>query len=318
MPAVVMVETSTTRGSGFFAAPDLIVTNAHVLAGASSASITTRNGNRVEGKAVLVSEQRDLAFLQIPRQSALDVALPLGRSADVRLGQSVVALGWAQSMTQSTVTRGVVTGLRRDGERRLLQTDAVPNHGDSGGPLLDLRGNVIGITTARGDDGTAGFALAIDDAKPFFERVPANTGATAPATTQPAPTPTPTPAKAEPSESDARRTSGLQHYDEVLASIERSAAQLDSGWERYKMSCKITSVPGGQSHEWFTLYDARSPLHNTATHCAGALSEIEQRTRAVNAAMTDAAEIARQAGVYAGELRILRATHHLDYAGWDR
>ena len=318
MPAVVMVETSTIRGSGFFAAPDLIVTNAHVLAGASSASITTRNGNRVEGKPVFVSEQHDLAFLQIPKQSALDVALPLGQSANVRLGQAVVALGWAHSMTQSTVTRGVVTGLRRDGERRLLQTDAVPNHGDSGGPLLDLRGNVIGITTFRADDGTAGFALAIDDAKPFFERVPPNSTAAVPAPAQVAPTPPPAPATTEPSESDARRTTGLQHYDETLTSIERSAAQLDSGWERYKMSCKITSVPGGQSHEWFTLYDPRSPLHNTATHCASALAEIEQRARAVNASMTDAAEIARQAGVYAGELRTLRARHHLDYAGWDR
>ena len=315
MPAIVMVEAPGSRGSGFFAAPDLIVTNAHVLAGSMTASITTRNGSHLEGKAVIVSEQRDLALLQIPPQNAMAVALPLGRSAGLRLGQGVVALGWAEGMTQSTVTRGVVTGLRQAGERLLLQTDAVPNPGDSGGPLLDLRGNVIGITSARLDNGTAGFALAIDEAKPFFERVPPNTpGASAPAQVA---TPS-TPASSGPSASDARRTIGLQHYDDALASIEMSAAQLDANWGDYKKGCRITSSPGVQSHEWFALYDPRSPLHSTATTCADYLAQIEQRVRAVDASMAAAGEIGRQSGLYAGELRALRAKHHLDYAGWDR
>lgn len=311
-----MVEAPGSRGSGFFAAPDLIVTNAHVLAGAQTASITTRNGSHVEGKAVIVSEQRDLALLQIPQQSAMAVALPLGRSANVRLGQGVIALGWAQGLTQSTVTRGVVTGLRQDGERLLLQTDAVPNAGDSGGPLLDLRGNVIGITSARRDNGTAGFALAIDEARPFFERVPPNTAA-APASAQVTATPA-APASSGPSVSDARRTIGLQHYDDALVSIEMSATQLDANWGDYRKSCHITSVPAGQSHEWFALFDPRSPLHSTGTNCADYLAQIEQRVRAVNASMTAAAEIGRESGLYAGELRTLRARHHLDYAGWDR
>ncbi len=315
MPAIVMVEAPGSRGSGFFAAPDLIVTNAHVLAGSMTASITTRNGSHLEGKAVIVSEQRDLALLQIPPQNAMAVALPLGRSSGVRLGQGVVALGWAEGLTQSTVTRGVVTGLRQAGERLLLQTDAVPNPGDSGGPLLDLRGNVIGITSARLDTGTAGFALAIDEAKPFFERVPPNT-AGAPGSAQVAAPPPP--ASSGPSASDARRTIGLQHYDDALASIEMAAAQLDANWGDYKKGCHITSVPGGQSHEWFALYDPRSPLHSTATNCADYLAQIEQRARAISASMAAAAEIGRQSGLYAGELRTLQAKHHLDYAGWDR
>jgi hypothetical protein len=318
MPAIVMVETQSSRGSGFFAAPDLIVTNAHVLAGASTASITTRNGGRLEGKAVLVSEQRDLAFLQIPARSAMNVAIPLGQSANVHLGQDVVALGWAESLTQSTVTRGVVTGLRRDGERLLLQTDAVPNRGDSGGPLLDRRGNVIGVITFRADtaSGTAGFAIAIDETRPFLERMPPNTADVS--VSPPQPVATPAPATAALSAMDARRTIGLQHYEDALAAIEMSAAQLDSGWNHYKTSCRITAVAGGQSHEWFNLYDPKSPLHATATHCADALAEIEQRARAVNASMVAAAELGRQSGIYAGELRTLRAKHHLDYAGWDR
>ena len=320
MPGVVMIETASSRGSGFFASPDLVVTNAHVLAGATTASITVRGGSRIEGTAVFVSGPRDIAFLQIPRQSAMNVALPLGRSANARLGQGVVALGWAQSMTQSTVTRGVVTGLRRDGDRLLLQTDAVPNPGDSGGPLLDLRGNVIGITTAHDANRTSGFAVAIDQATPYFGAVPPNTGnarAEAP-TTAPPPATAGSPLPAVPTETEARRTLGAQRYEAAVAQIETAASALDAGWANYKTSCRITAVPGGPSHEWFVLYDPQSALHRTATYCADALAEIEQRARTISASMTAAAEAARQSGVYAGELRTLRTKHHLDYAGWDR
>ena len=322
MPAVVKVETATMRGSGFFAAPDLIVTSAHVVAGSQTAVVTTRSGGHIDARVVVLSDAHDLALLQIPRQNALDVAIPLGQSSQARLGQGIVALGWAESLTQSTVTRGVITGFRRDGERMLLQTDAVPNHGDSGGPLLDLRGNVLGITTFRADTpvGTAGLAIAIDDAKPFFERVPPNSNAAATSAAPAAapPVAAPSPASTAPSAMDARRAIGQQHYDEALASIEMSATQLDTGWRNYRTSCRITDVPGGQSHEWFALYDPRSPLHNTGANCANYLAQIEQRARAVDASMSTAAELARQSGVYAGELRALRARHHLDYAAWDR
>jgi S1-C subfamily serine protease len=88
----------------------------------------------------------------------------------LKLGQGIVALGWAEDLTQSTVTRGIVTGLRHDGKQRLVQTDAVPNHGDSGGPVLNRLGAVIGVTTFRAEvkGATAGFAVAVDDLKAFI------------------------------------------------------------------------------------------------------------------------------------------------------
>jgi S1-C subfamily serine protease len=170
MPAVVLVEAAKTRGSGFLARPDLAVTNAHVIAGASSVTVTMKDGTKLAGTVVASSSELDLALVSIARSGSSDVALPLGESSTLRLGQGIVALGWAEDLTQSTVTRGIVTGLRHDGKQRLVQTDAVPNHGDSGGPVLDRLGAVVGVTTFRAEvrGATAGFAVAVDDLKAFI------------------------------------------------------------------------------------------------------------------------------------------------------
>src|SRR5215831_21266958 len=224
MPAVVMIQTPKSRGSGFFIRSDVVVTNAHVLAGFLSATITMRDGAQFTGRVGQLSNQFDIALIQVPGQIPADAQLPLGASATLRLGQGIVALGWAQSLTQSTVTRGIVTGLRHDGDRYLLQTDAVPNPGDSGGPLLDRHGTVVGVTTARGQSGTSGYAVAVDDVKPFVEKMNQSTLA----------------APLE-SEADTRRTTGLQRYSDALDSVEHNAAELDSIWSHYKSACHITT-----------------------------------------------------------------------------
>jgi S1-C subfamily serine protease len=313
MPAVVMIETPRTRGSGFFVKPDLIVTNAHVISGFQSAAITTREGAKLTGRVAESSDQHDVALIQVPGPGPTNAQLPLGNSASLRLGQGIVALGWAESLAQSTVTRGIVTGLRRDAERNLLQTDAVPNPGDSGGPLLDRGGEVVGVTTFRGEGGTSGYAITIDDVKPFVARVNQNV-MTAPVDSRVAPA---APPQRE-SDADARRTAGLQRYTDTLSAVERSASDLDFTWSRYKSACQITTVPPGQSHEWFGLYDSRSPLHQTPPHCADRLAEIERRAREISTTMSSAGETARQADVYPGPLRALREKRRLDYSGWDR
>jgi S1-C subfamily serine protease len=172
MPGVVLIEAEKTRGSGFLARPDVVVTNAHVIAGATSVTITLQGGTRVAGTVFESSDDLDLSLVSIPRVALADVPLPLGSASALRLGQGIVALGWAQDLQQSPVTRGIVTGLRRDGNQRLVQTDAVPNHGDSGGPLIDRRGEVVGVTTFRAEVSgtTAGFAVSIDDVKALLAR----------------------------------------------------------------------------------------------------------------------------------------------------
>jgi S1-C subfamily serine protease len=313
MPAIVMIETPKTRGSGFFVQPDLIVTNAHVISGFQSVAITTRDGAKLTGRVGEFSDQHDVALIQVPGLGTTDAQLPLGNSAGLRLGQGIVALGWAQSLTQSTVTRGIVTGLRRDADRNLLQTDAVPNPGDSGGPLLDRRGEVVGVTTFRGAGGTSGYAITIDDVKPFIARMNQNVMA-GPIDSRVAAA---VPPQRE-SDADARRTAGLQRYTDTLSAVERSASDLDSTWSRYKSACQITTVPPGQSREWFGLYDSRSPLHQTPPRCADLLAEIERRAREISLTMASAGETARQADVYPGPLRALREKRRLDYSGWDR
>src|SRR5262249_6031688 len=153
--------------------------------------------------------------------------------------------------------------------------------------LLDRRGDVVGITTARGESGMSGYAVPIDDVKPFVEKV--NQG----------PVPDTEPPASE-SDADVRRTAGLHRYSETLSAVERAAANLDSTWTHYKSACQITTVPPGLSHEWFGLYDSRSPLHQTQPRCAETLVEIEHRAQEIGATMASAAEAARQADVYPG------------------
>src|SRR4030095_3804542 len=149
MPGVVLVEALRTRGSGFLVQPDLVVTNAHVIAGAPSVNVTLQGGSKLTGTVLQSSEDLDLAIISIAHLESTETPLLLGSSSAVRLGQGVVALGWAQDLQQSTVTRGIVTGLRHDGKQHLVQTDAIPNHGDSGGPMLDRPGEGHGVTTLR-------------------------------------------------------------------------------------------------------------------------------------------------------------------------
>jgi serine protease Do len=167
MPGVVRVETNTSRGSGFFVRSTLIVTNAHVPGDARTVTVTTQSGQRLAGRVLESSEKYDVAIIQIAAPGQGTVAVPLGQSAQLRLGQGIVALGWAEGPDQSTVRRGILTGVRTDGARQLLQTDTAPHPGDSGGPIVDRSGEAVGISTFRYNDGSGGLAVPIDDVKAF-------------------------------------------------------------------------------------------------------------------------------------------------------
>jgi S1-C subfamily serine protease len=313
MPAIVMVETEKSRGSGFLVRPDLVVTNAHVTAGYLVVAVTSQTGMKMTGLVAQFSDDYDIALIRVARFSPIDAQLPLGNSGSLRLGQDIVALGWAQSLRQRTLTRGVITGLRRMGDREMVQTDAAPNPGDSGGPVLDRAGEVIGVTTLRFDNGSGGLAVPIDDVKPFIAKI---TGAVM---TLPrgggggavivAP---------RPPDADVQRGIGVQRYGGVLATIADRAATLDAAWSRYRAACRITSVPGGQTHEWFTLYEPASPFHRAPEHCGSVLNDLQRQADAISAAVLAAEETARRADVYPGTRRDLRHRYHLDYAGWER
>ncbi len=165
-------------GSGVVLAPDgYVVTNNHVVEGNASLSIITSNGKKYDAELVGADELSDLAVLRILGDPGLPMA-ELGDSDMLVQGQRVVAIGSALGEFKNTVTVGVVSGLDRsidmgEGFRMegLIQTDAAINHGNSGGPLVNLQGQVIGINTLiiRGDGTT------LDVAEGLGFAIPSNT-----------------------------------------------------------------------------------------------------------------------------------------------
>ena len=126
-----------------------IVTNAHVVDGASQLDVIFADGTKVSAKLVGADPVSDLAVLQVSGNTP--AVVPLGDSNALQLGESVIAIGSPLGSYRGSVTLGVVSGLNRTvdgtGQEGLIQTDAAINHGNSGGPLLNLAGQVVGINT---------------------------------------------------------------------------------------------------------------------------------------------------------------------------
>lgn len=161
--------TRQSVGSGFVIHPDgYIVTNAHVVAQTTQRKVIFADGGEYEATIVAADESCDLAVLKVEAGVELPT-LPLGRSDDLMIGETVIAIGNPLGY-QSTVTAGVVSALGREiaitDELRftdLIQTDASINPGNSGGPLLNVHGELIGVNSAiRGDAENIGFAIPVD------------------------------------------------------------------------------------------------------------------------------------------------------------
>jgi serine protease Do len=177
-PSVVAVETSTGSGSGWIIDSDgIIVTNEHVVEGASEVGIILSDGRYFEVKSIYADEVTDIAVLYV-EASGLPVA-SIGNSSLLKVGQPVAAVGnalglgismkggWVSQLNVSTVIGGrPLYGL--------IETDAAMNPGNSGGPLINLAGEVVGITNAKLVDITiesVGYAISVDSAMPVIERL---------------------------------------------------------------------------------------------------------------------------------------------------
>jgi S1-C subfamily serine protease len=166
-------------GTGFVLSADgYIVTNDHVVDGATDITCHFSDGKDVAAKVVAADTNGDLAVLKVERTGL--PALPLGSSASLQIGDQVVAIGNALDLSgEPTVTTGIISATGRSLDEpsgthlsNLLQTDTAINPGNSGGPLLDMHGDVVGINTAiAGEAQNIGFAIAIDPAKALIDQL---------------------------------------------------------------------------------------------------------------------------------------------------
>ncbi len=160
----------TAQGSGFvFDKEGHVVTNHHVVDGATTARVAFSNGDTYDATVVGTDPSTDLAVLKVDAPASVLTPLELGDSSQLAVGDGVIAIGSPFGL-EETVTAGIVSALKRQMEapngftiNDSIQTDAAINHGNSGGPLLDLRGHVVGVNAqisseSGGNDGV-GFAI---------------------------------------------------------------------------------------------------------------------------------------------------------------
>jgi len=315
MPAVVRVETATAVGSGFFIAPDTMLTNAHVVGTNTIVSIRRRDGRTITGRVDVTAPELDIAVVRISNPDPGQATLTLGAGASARAGQEVVALGTPLGL-QNTVTRGIVSAVREIGGLTLVQTDAAINPGNSGGPLLDRSGAVIGITSLGVKSAEAqglGFAIAIEHAQallagkrstdqkgtPLSTLNEAMSGRAAPPT-------------------DAGRERSAKAYQTAIEAQAQRADALDERWRAFKRICykgDVAAVPG---REWFAIWDPHAMQGVVPPGCASAFGDIQRAADEIRAGVLAAGEAARQADVYPGTRREVLQRYRLNYAGWDR
>ena len=173
--------TGLASGTGFIISQDgYVVTNYHVIEGGTNVTITTHSDEEYTAKIVGYEANNDLALLKMEGDNFPYVTL--GSSANLMVGDQVVAIGNVLSTFASSLTVGYVSGVDRvvDTEgvaMNMIQTDVAINSGNSGGPLFNMKGEVVGITTAKFSGNSSsgasiegiGFAIPIDDVTGMIE-----------------------------------------------------------------------------------------------------------------------------------------------------
>ena len=308
MPAVVTIQTPTSRGSGFFVAPDTLITNVHVVGTESTVTIRRPNGTTTTARVQATSPAFDIAVLKVFEIVSNQTVIPLGTAASVRIGEEVIAIGTPLGFLQNTVSRGIVSGLRDVGGATLVQTDAAINPGNSGGPLLNRSGAVIGIIKSGyvGSDGLA-FAVAIDHARAVLagrgDPSGAPTGSTeyqalSPAVTAPA---------------DQRRIDTTRAYEEAIGQLGRRADDLDGQWKSFVAQCYQGRIAGAFDRPWFALWDSRAMQGVVASSCTPYFEDLRRRATDIQRALAAVDEVARASDIYPGTRRDVLRKYRLDY-----
>jgi S1-C subfamily serine protease len=172
LKSVVTIRTDIGQGTGFLISNEgFIITNAHVLSGAKAVYILDYQQNKYAAELIGYNITFDLALLKI---SGNYNTLELGNSQDVQIGEKVIAIGNPLGL-QFSVSEGIVSAVDREGENKInayIQTDAALNPGNSGGPLINKEGQVIGINNFKiGGGENIGFALESNYIKQVINQI---------------------------------------------------------------------------------------------------------------------------------------------------
>lgn len=177
--------TSTAAGTGMIVTKDgYVLTNKHVISGANKIQVVLDDGTTYNDVEVItIDPLNDVAFLKIKDASDLPT-VKLGDSKTITAGQQVIAIGNALGQFQNTITSGIISGTGRsitatgsdysssENLTDMIQTDAAINSGNSGGPLVNAAGEVIGINTATSSDADGiGFAIPISSVKGMLKNI---------------------------------------------------------------------------------------------------------------------------------------------------
>lgn len=316
LPAVVTVETDEGRGSAFFVAPDRLITNAHVVGRNAWVRLKGQDGLELDATVDRTDTDCDLAVLKLRAPRAGQAVLTLGSLEEARAGEPVIAIGSPLGLLQNSVTQGILSGFRRYGSALLIQSDAALNPGNSGGPLLDRQGRVIGVNSAmiRGAQGLS-FSIAIDHARALLDtgsaalaHLPAGFNGAVQNLTPDGPA----------TASEQQRDAGVRLYEARLAQCARYADSLDSACARFYAVGWSGTVQGGLSRSWYALITDGAMKGQPNVGYEQDYARLQAAAGQLKATLDSSEEDARQAGVYPGDRRDLRAKYHLDYPGWDR
>ena len=310
MPAVVLVESTSGRGSGFFVRHDTVITNVHVVENDGYVTLRKSDGSSLNARVESRAPAFDIAILKIAVPSPSQAVIPMGSTQSLRPGQEIVVIGSAFGTLQNSVSRGIVSGLRTSGGATLVQTDAAANPGNSGGPMLDRNGSVIAITTLgyRNAEGL-NFGVAIDHARDLLEGRQTNLGAARGLNDiQP---------QSRGSESDRQQQQGDEQLRARVGQLVEAAANIDSGWKRYREQCFKSPIPGSYDRPWFALLVPRAMPTDAGAGCPGYYADMTSSVTQFRTLMRRAIDDARRANVLPGTARDLLRTNRLEF-DWER
>ena len=244
LPSVVHIITSSGSGTGFIVSENgLVVTNRHIVGSARQVTVLTATGEEYRGEVIQRHSVLDLAYVEIDSNRTF-APLAIGDSGDVSVGEAVIAIGYPlgeELGLEPTVSRGIISAKRDD----YLQTDAALNPGNSGGPLLDVTGNVIGVITARVESTETGrpvtgigFAIPVNAVRQDLGGLAASGSPSENATATPLPTIPPTPDV----EATKAAIEAMDTHRRASEQATRAATEGQQEAKRYAASLEATRI----------------------------------------------------------------------------